>query len=237
MVEVGFSLVPGNCAVSWLCPCHGKCLMNTLDQQYRIVLTFLTVTILAGGGYWIVKHFHPTLFLGEPDFIVGVEEDAPQSIQAPQPQQPEIVVHVVGAVKSPGVYRLASGVRVQDAIERAGGSTDEADIHRLNLALPIRDGQQIYVPKLSETEVPSVVDAQRPASGVAGPSLDASHINLNTATSEELQRLPRIGPVMAGRIIAYRQTHGRFSSVDELADVSGIGGKTLEQIRPLVVVY
>ena len=235
--------------------------MNTLDQQYQKVLIFLIVVILAGSGYWILKHFRPALFLGEPDLVVGAEADHLSPSQptksAPKSQQlsplPEIVVHVTGAVQLPGVYRLSPGVRVQDAIEKAGGGTDQADVHRLNLAAKVRDEQQIYVPEIPQAISPAS-DVQRtnphinPASSappvlplqslVPAPTLtDSPLINLNTATSEQLQTLPRIGPAMARRIIKYRETYGGFSSVDDLTNVKGIGEKTLEKIRHLVIVY
>ena len=235
--------------------------MNALDQQYRKVIIFLVVVVLAAGGYWMLKHFHPALFLGEPDLVVGAEANHPSpsnpvtaasKSQQPSPP-PEIAVHVTGAVGSPGVYRLASGARIQDALEKAGGGTDRADIHRLNLAAKIRDGQQIYVPEIPQTVLPTTdqnlssprgvnlnlaptATRSLPLVSVPAPS-DSQLINLNAATSEQLQTLPRIGPAMARRIIEYRDTYGGFSSVDDLKNVRGIGEKTLEKIRHLVVVY
>jgi competence protein ComEA len=255
--------------------------MTSLDQQYRNVLIFLIVVILAGSGYWILKHFRPALFLGAPELIVGAEEKLPASSKPPQPasalQQPvpspEIVVHVTGAVQSPGVYRLSPDARIQDAIEKAGGAGARADVHLLNLAAKIRDGQQIHVPSASLPQAASSradVRQLNPSTGSAGaspspsvpplkrggseaegrdspaptnqastnepPPTEGALINLNTATSEQLQTLPRIGPVAAQRIIEYRETYGPFSTIEELTKVKGIGEKTLEKIRHLVVV-
>ena len=220
--------------------------MHNLDQQYRNVLIFLIIVILAGSGYWMLRHFHPALFLGEPDLIVNPETDSPTP-DKPNPgmsklekSRPEIVVHVTGAVWSPGVYRLSRDARVHDAIEKAGGATEKADIHRLNLAAKIRDGQQIYVPESQPPlSPPTLTNESLPRTSVPNSPTptEESLINLNTATLEQLQTLPRIGPAMAQRIIEYRQTYGPFSSVDDLAKVKGIGEKTLERIRHLVVVH
>ena len=229
--------------------------MDILEAQHRKIIIILVVVILAGGGYWMLKHFHPALFLGEPDFAVETEAAPPPPTPPPPTPKSEIAVHVTGAVTSPGVYYLSADARVHEAIDKAGGATDRADVHSLNLAAKIRDGQQIDVPELRQIpDVPknepisnvaqgdailtSPIPSVPPQPSVKGtaPS-DGARININTATSQELQTLPRIGPAMAQRIIEYRQTSGRFSTVDELTNVKGIGEKTLEKIRHLVTVY
>ncbi len=229
--------------------------MDILEAHPRKIIIILVVVILAGGGYWILKHFHPALFLGEPDFVVETEA-SPPAPGAPTPiPKSEIVVHVTGAVKSPGVYYLSTNARVHEAIEKAGGGTDQADVHSLNLAAKICDGQQIDVPMIRQIpdvkqDSPSSSVAQEyiiptsPNSSVTPqPSvrrsapLDGVRININTATSQELQTLRGIGPAMARRIIEYRQTSGGFSTVDDLTNVKGIGEKTLEKIRDRIITY
>ena len=229
--------------------------MDILEAQHRKIITVLVVVILAGGAYWMLKHFHPALFLGEPDLIVETEATPPPlTPPAPTPKS-EIAVHVTGAVKSPGVYYLSPDARVHEAIEKAGGRTDRADIHSLNLAAKIRDGQQIDVPEIRQisdvrqnTPMPGAVGEHvisispavsvppQPSVKKSAPS-EGARININTATSQELQTLPRIGPTLAQRIIEYRQTSGGFSSVDDLTNVKGIGEKTLEKIRDSIAVY
>jgi competence protein ComEA len=149
-------------------------------------------------------------------------------------------VHVSGAVKKSGVYRLAPESRVADAIEQAGGATEHADLDALNLAEPIQDGQKIHVPRKGEVSAPTVASVPpsrtprgTPQAAAATPQFP---IDLNTATAEQLEAIPGIGPVLAQRIIEYRQTRGRFQSVDELLEVRGIGSKRLENMRPYVVV-
>jgi competence protein ComEA len=134
-------------------------------------------------------------------------------------------VDVVGAVRRPGLYRLPHGSRVADALARAGGTTRAAALELVNLAAPIADGEQVVVPRRGS----GAVGAGAPASGVgAGP------VHLNSATTDQLDALPGIGPVTAQKILDYRQQHGVFSSVDELDAVPGIGPAKLEQLKGLV---
>lgn len=153
------------------------------------------------------------------------------------PQDSTLVVHVAGAVKNPGVYTLSAGSRVADAIAQAGGVRADADTNALNLAEALQDGQQVYVPTKTETHTPPP-PPQKTASGTAQTPARKQvrfPIDLNRASAEELEQLPGVGPVLAQRIVEYRQQVGRFQSVDELRNVRGIGSKRLEQIRPLVV--
>ena len=175
-------------------------------------------------------------------------------------------VHVAGAVNNPGVYTLPAQGRAVDAIAAASGAAADADLDRVNLAGALSDGVQIYVPHRGETAAPAQIQPNggtantgqgNAANGVsqngasqggtqpqpartltpAGSAQKGSTpVNINTATAEELQTLPRIGPAMAQRIIAWREAHGGFRSVDELDAVPGIGPSMLENLRPLVTV-
>jgi competence protein ComEA len=136
---------------------------------------------------------------------------------------PPVVVHVVGAVRLPGLYRLARGKRVADAVARAGGTTAKADLALINLAALVSDGQQIVVPARAP---PGAAPAAGEASG--GP------VHLNSATVEQLDALPGVGPVTAQKILDYREKHGAFTSVRELDAIPGIGPARLEQLTELV---
>lgn len=153
-----------------------------------------------------------------------------------------VVVHVAGAVQTPGVYELDSGSRVNDAVTAAGGLRDDADTSAINLAAPASDGSQVYIPVQGEAP-PSSAGGTEATNGSAGtfPGTDRGAdatglVNINTASAEELQTLPKVGPVLAASIISWREQYGGFSSVDELDQVSGIGPATLEALRPLVTV-
>jgi competence protein ComEA len=142
-----------------------------------------------------------------------------------------VVVHVAGAVHRPGVYRLRSGSRVQAAIRRAGGAKHGADLDALNLAAKLEDGRQVLVPlRAAVADAAGAVDAAG-GSSASGPG---PPLNLNTATVAQLDELDGVGPVMAQKIVDYRQEHGGFGSVDELDQVPGIGPTRLAALREAV---
>jgi competence protein ComEA len=139
--------------------------------------------------------------------------------------------HIVGAVLTPGVYTLPSNARIQDAIAAAGGPALDADLEQLNLAAAVLDQQQIIVPtRASSPRASSQGRAVTNEDSLFVPRL----VDINEADSKTLQTLPGIGPVLAERIIAYRDEHGPFASVEELASIKGIGPATLEQLRFLI---
>ncbi len=176
---------------------------------------------------------------------------------------PKVMVHVAGHVKQPGLYRFAAGARVQDALDAAGGATAEARVDDLNLAAPLTDGLRLYVPGRREAPEQVIVVTEEifvsePPSQAAGPSAPApigflnagpltrkpttterkeaprGKVNLNKASSAELQTLPGVGPALAGRIIAYRSAVGPYAEPAELQRVRGIGPKTYEKLAPYI---
>ena len=152
------------------------------------------------------------------------ETDAPEISLTPANR---IIVDISGAVESPGVYMLQDGSRIFDLIEAAGGLTKDADINYINRAEILFDEAKIYIPSVRETSDLSPGSTVRTSSVSSGPSL----ININTADSETLQKIPGVGPSTAEKIISYRLSHGRFSSIEELTNISGIGAKTLEKMK------
>jgi competence protein ComEA len=170
--------------------------------------------------------------------VLGVRylgrDDEAASASAPAIQVDEadggssrVTVHVAGAVRRPGVYRLPSRSRVVDAVRRAGGTRRRADLSALNLAARLEDGRQVVVPLRPRAGAP-VAAAGGTATAAAGP------IDINTATAEQLDELDGIGPGMAGAILEYREEHGGFGSVEELGQVPGIGEKRLAALREKV---
>jgi competence protein ComEA len=139
-----------------------------------------------------------------------------------------LVIDVAGAVRRPGLYRLREGSRIDDAIAAAGGPTAKAQLDAVNLAAPIADGEQVVVPGRGVAGAPA---ATPPAAG----SSPSAPLDLNTATAEQLDSLPGIGPVTAQKILDYRQAHGPFHSVAELEGVPGIGPGRLSQLKGLVI--
>ena len=188
-----------------------------------------------------------------------------ESAQGGASGEATVRVHVAGAVNNPGVYTLPAQGRAVDAIAAASGAAADADLDRVNLAGALSDGVQIYVPHRGETAAPAQIqpnggtanagqgnaangasqggtaqnNAPQPArtlTPAGSAQKGTTPVNINTATADELQTLPRIGPAMAQRIIAWREAHGGFRSVDELDAVPGIGPSMLENLRPLVTV-
>lgn len=156
-----------------------------------------------------------------------VTEQKPEQ-SPPSGKEKWVVVDVKGAVKKPGIYRLATDSRVHDAIRMAGGTLPEADLLKVNLAERLSDGEVIYIAKKGE-QAPEMAWLDQ-ASSTDG-SEKRGKININTATAEELEQLNGIGPKKAQAIVRYREENGLFSSVDEIAKVPGIGEKTLEQFK------
>jgi competence protein ComEA len=144
-----------------------------------------------------------------------------------------LTVHVAGAVAKPGVYDLQAGARVIDAIEAAGGGVPDADLNRLNLAAKVGDGQRVLVQRVGE----AAPTGAAPASGTGGGAADPSGlVNLNSASSAELEALPGIGPTLAEAIVAERERRGGFRSVNELRDVRGIGEKRFADLKDKVTI-
>ena len=141
-----------------------------------------------------------------------------------------VVVHVVGAVHRPGLYRLAQGDRVADAVARAGGATRKADLSLVNLAALVSDGEQVVVPRRGAVGGGGAGGA----AGAGAGGVATGPVHLNSATVEQLDTLPGVGPVTAQKIVDYRQKHGAFTSVDELDAVPGIGPARLDELRDLV---
>jgi competence protein ComEA len=149
----------------------------------------------------------------------------------PPPTDSPLTVHVSGAVKTPGVYQVSSGARVQDAITAAGGFSANADPQSVNLAARLIDGTKIIV-----LEKPVPGQPSSPATPTSPAPSIYNPIDLNTATAEMLDALPGIGPSKAQDIVSYRETNGAFTTLDDLLNVPGIGEGILEQIKPYIIV-
>jgi competence protein ComEA len=145
-----------------------------------------------------------------------------------------VLVHVLGAVKRPGLVSLSTGARVVDAVAAAGGLTDDAEVSGINLARVVADGEQLVVPRVGEVVAPPTGGAGGGSPGASGAS--GAVVNLNTATQAELETLPRIGPALAGRILDYRTANGRFAAVTDLMKVTGIGQKVFDGLKDRIAV-
>jgi competence protein ComEA len=164
-------------------------------------------------------------------------DPAPNASGAASASGALIFVHVLGAVRRPGLFELSTGARVMDAVAAAGGLTETADPAGANLARKLSDGEQLYLPQLGEVPAGPPPGAGSGPGGAADPGGGPSAlVNLNTATLADLDTLPRIGPALAQRILDYRDANGPFAAVDDLRNVAGIGEKTFEGLSALVTV-
>jgi competence protein ComEA len=199
--------------------------LSTLSRGELVGLILLLAISLAGAGLWYVRS------LPKPIEVRASQDPAVATAStSPSPSPALVLVDVAGWVRRPGVYEFHEGDRVIDAIDAAGGARPGAALESLNLAAPLTDGTQILVPKQNATAT-----APSTAPGTTSTGTTAK-VNVNTASSEELQTLPGIGEVLAQNIIDYRTQNGPFASIDDLVDVSGIGDVTLSNIKDLVTV-
>ena len=212
--------------------------LETLSRGELVGLIVVVVVTMAGAGLWYVRSLPKPVAIaagvGVPPAGMPAAPVVPGGDPATATVSPAgvpIIVDVTGWVHQPGVYEFAAGDRVIDAVERAGGPRNGADLTVLNLAAPLTDGTQVIVPKQGAGG-PAAVASGTTGTGISGTGL----ININTASATEFETLSGIGEVLAGAIIDYRTENGPFASVDDLESVSGIGPATLEEIRDQVTV-
>lgn len=204
---------------------------SQLSTTATILLFFalLSLIVVAGALLWVSRPEPVAITIHPPP---PTDTPMPTATSEPTATPGPLQVYVTGAVKKPQqTYILPAGSRVADAVEVAGGPTDDADLTHINLAGFLRDGAQIHLPALAEDDIvlatPIDSDSAEPIAG--------EKVRINSATQSELEALPGIGPVTATRIINYREQAGDFAGLDDLDEVSGIGPATLENLRDLVV--
>jgi competence protein ComEA len=170
----------------------------------------------------------------------GAAPPASPAVAEPTTAASTMVVHVAGAVVVPGVYGLAPGARVRDAVNAAGGPAADAALDELNLATPLADGQRVEVPHLGDPDGSGGVSGGVPVAagppGSGGPPTSSAPLDLNRATEAELDTLPGVGPSIAAAIVAQREAVGGFDAVEDLLEVRGIGEARLAELQPLVTV-
>ena len=203
--------------------------LDRLSRGELVGLVLVVVATLVGAGLWYVRSLPRPVEIAAPSSAMSPAVSGAPLAASASPSPTTIIVDVAGWVRKPGVYEFATGDRVIDAVNRAGGARHGADLTSLNLAAPLADGTQVVVPKQGVTTTAS---GSTGTTGSGGTAM----VNINTASESELESLNGVGPALAAAIIQYRTEHGPFQGVDDLDDVSGIGPVTLEELRPFVTV-
>lgn len=239
-----------------------KEIIKNLTQKQKILIVIIATILLIIGFIFIYKYYYD----GEENIIENgiskenavenkIDENETISNTEKEEIQEEpgetkfgkiatektITVHVIGEVITPGVVTLKEGSRIIDAISAAGGKTENADLTKINLAYVLEDGTQIYVPRVGENLENKEVISEEAGEGVINESVTEAEeknikVNINTANSEKLQTLPGVGPAMASKIIEYRNSKGKFKTIEDLKNVSGIGDNKFNKLKDYIVV-
>ena len=218
----------------------------SLNQKRLIIIVGIIVTI--GIIYFIYNNIENNN-VDQLDDNMLIQNNNVNTVasSANEEKEEKIIVHITGAVKTPGIVKLNDGARIEDAIESAGGLTEDADISNVNLAYVLDDGTKIKIPSLSDGDIGNVEDIITDESGEgiieeidstssSNSQNSTSNININKATEAELDTLPGIGRSLASKIIEYREQNGKFSSIEDIKNVSGIGDSKFEEIKDLISV-
>jgi competence protein ComEA len=200
-------------------------------RHIGVIGVLLVLGLLTAG--WLLLRARPVAVASPSEVVTVSSPTQPAASATPTTSKAvsKIVVHVLGAVRHPGLVRLPEKARVQDAIDAAGGLTNRADPGELNLAQPLGDGQQVVIGTRTD---PAGEVRDQPGAGRGSGAAAMGALDLNHASQPQLEELPGVGPVTAQAILAWRQQHGRFSRIEELQEVDGIGPKTYAEIAPHV---
>lgn len=207
-----------------------------------IIIAIIILILIVIGIYFIINNFEKN----ENEFEISnieFEENKIENINAEIEEKSQIIVHIAGEILNPGVISLDEGARIIDAINKAGGITNEADLSKVNLAYILEDAQKIYIPNVNEKEIIENMSSEIVKSGSTqensntGEKLkNGEKININTATQKELQKLTGIGESIALRIINYRKENGKFNTIEDIKNVSGIGESKFNKIKNDIIV-
>lgn len=212
-------------------------------KNKKIISIIIAIIILIVIGiYFIINNFEKN----KNEFEISnieFEENKIENINAEIEEKSQIIVHIAGEILNPGVISLDEGARIIDAINKAGGITNEADLSKVNLAYILEDAQKIYIPNVNEKEIIENMSSEIVKSGSTqensntGEKLkNGEKININTATQKELQKLTGIGESIALRIINYRKENGKFNTIEDIKNVSGIGESKFNKIKNDIIV-
>lgn len=209
--------------------------MEILNKKQKIIVVLLIIIMCIVIGYYIISKTEKYDYSDIEKISNIIEED--QEVDDNIIEN-KIVIHITGEVEEEGVIELEKGARISDAIEEAGGTTEEADLSNVNLAYSLSDGQKVKIPNINEKDEEIIVVEEKAGDNIIieGNKSKEEKININKAAQTEIETLPGIGPSTALKIITYRNEHGKFKNIEDIKNVSGIGDSKFENIKEYICV-
>jgi competence protein comEA helix-hairpin-helix repeat region len=209
--------------------------MEILNKKQKIIVVVLIIIMCIVIGYYIISKTEKYDYSDIEKISNIIEED--QEVDDNIIEN-KIVIHITGEVEEEGVIELEKGARISDAIEEAGGTTEEADLSNVNLAYSLSDGQKVKIPNINEKDEEIIVVEEKAGDNIIieGNKSKEEKININKAAQTEIETLPGIGPSTALKIINYRNEHGKFKNIEDIKNVSGIGDSKFENIKEYICV-
>lgn len=209
--------------------------MEILNKKQKIIVVVLIIIMCIVIGYYIISKTEKYDYsdIEKISNIIEEDQEVDDSII-----ENKIVIHITGEVEEEGVIELEKGARISDAIEEAGGTTEEADLSNVNLAYSLSDGQKVKIPNINEKDEEIIVVEEKAGDNIIieGNKSKEEKININKAAQTEIETLPGIGPSTALKIITYRNEHGKFKNIEDIKNVSGIGDSKFENIKEYICV-
>lgn len=209
--------------------------MEILNKKQKIIVVVLIIIMFIVIGYYIISKTEKYDYSDIEKISNIIEED--QEVDDNIIEN-KIVIHITGEVEEEGVIELEKGARISDAIEEAGGTTEEADLSNVNLAYSLSDGQKVKIPNINEKDEEIIVVEEKAGDNIIIERNKSKEekININKAAQTEIETLPGIGPSTALKIINYRNEHGKFKNIGDIKNVSGIGDSKFENIKEYICV-
>lgn len=209
--------------------------MEILNKKQKIIVVVLIIIMCIVIGYYIISKTEKYDYSDIEKISNIIEED--QEVDDNIIEN-KIVIHITGEVEEEGVIELEKGARISDAIEEAGGTTEEADLSNVNLAYSLSDGQKVKIPNINEKDEEIIVVEEKAGDNIIieGNKSKEEKININKAAQTEIETLPGIGPSTALKIINYRNEHGKFKNIEDIKNVFGIGDSKFENIKEYICV-
>lgn len=210
-------------------------MLDNLDNKQKKIVIIVGIIIIIGILYFIYNGIDKKSTDQIDNNMLSIENNTKEN----EGSKELVIVHITGAVKTPGIVKLPEGARIEDAIDKAGGLTEDADISDVNLAYVLEDGIKIKIPTISEEKNEEII-INSIGEGIVEKEISNNSenkiININKANETDLQTLPGIGASLAGRIVEYRNSNGKFNEIEDIKNVSGIGDSKYENIKNLICV-